>query len=184
MPAHSRRNRIIRAAHRIRTGALAIAPKVVISPKDLAEVSDGLDLLTIHPAAGPLDAGVWTQRQNKADRPSKDDFVVRKFRRDANLRPFEVVPIPTCTRPESYNIDLKLAPFTPSRYTWSGEQRKGAVRHITDSTDRVGHARRETGLEFTLETPPLPGKSRHRPTPFGRLKQKGRWRPGPPKRTA
>ena len=62
-------------------------------------------------------------------------------------------------RPDSYNNDLELASFIPSRYTWAGEQRKGTICHITDSKDPVGHTKKAMGLEFAIEKEaPLPSE--------------------------
>lgn len=79
--------------------------------------------------------------------------VVGNFRRKACVRPFEPGSIPTCTRPESYNNDMELGSFKPIKYTRAGEQRKGAVCHITDSVGRMGHTPKAMGLEFPHAKP-------------------------------
>ena len=87
-----------------------------------------------------------------------NSVITSQFVKNSFLRPFEVGSIPTCTRPDSYNNDLELAPFTPSRYTWAVEQRKGMVCHVTDSRDPMDHIRKAMGLEFPLAKPVrLPG---------------------------
>ena len=79
-----------------------------------------------------------------------NNTIVNGFIEKARIDPFESSKIPVITRPKSYNHDLELKSFTPSRYTWSGEQRKGLTCHITNSADAVGHMRKAMGLEFFL----------------------------------
>ena len=80
-----------------------------------------------------------------------------KFMERAKIKKFEKGAIPPCHKPTSYNNDLELGTFIPSKYTWSGEQRKGLDCHITDSTSIDDHTRKAMDLEFFLAKPvPLP----------------------------
>ena len=82
---------------------------------------------------------------------------IETFSNGASMRPFHPGSIPTCNRPTSYNSDIEIGSFRPRKYTWAGEQRKGAICHIIDSIDRIGHTRREMGLDCFLAKPaPLP----------------------------
>ena len=84
-----------------------------------------------------------------------------QFKTRAQIKPFDNGRIPACTKPASYNNDLELGTFTPSKFTWAGEQRKGLDCHITNSTDTEGHTRKALDLEFFLSKPvPLPGEIR------------------------
>ena len=81
------------------------------------------------------------------------------FRETARLKPFTPGEIPPCIRPNSYNNDLELGSFTPSKYTWAGEQRRGVVCHVTDSSDPMDHTRKAMDIEFFLAKPiPLPAE--------------------------
>ena len=116
-------------------------------------------------AEGPNNSDIQ-QEAKMVNTPDKSDpraDIMGKFIRNAEIRPIALGSIPTCSKPESYNNDLELAPFTPIRYTWAGEQRKGTSCHVTDSVDRVGHTRKAMGLEFLLAKPAPPrGKSKNR----------------------
>ena len=87
------------------------------------------------------------QNEQKA---GHDNWITKEFMQKAQIRAFDPNWIPPCVRPESYNNDLEMASFMPSRYTWAGEQRKGMVCHITDSKDPVDHTRKAMGLEFFI----------------------------------
>ena len=84
---------------------------------------------------------------------------VDEFIKNATIGAFDPGWIPPCTRPESFNNDLEMASFMPSRYTWAGEQRKGMVFHITDSIGPADHTRKAMGLEFSIaKAAPLPSE--------------------------
>ena len=92
--------------------------------------------------------------------PQDPTWIVEKFRQKAHIRPFAPGSIPTCSKPKAYNNDLELGSFKPIKYTWAGEQRKGATCHITDSVDRMGHTRKAFDMDFFLAKPvPLPAES-------------------------
>ena len=105
--------------------------------------------------------GQITTKITKQDPVTKATQYRERFKVRAQIRPFESEKIPPCLKPTSYNNDLELGTFTPSKFTWAGEQRKGLDCHITDSTDIEDHTRKAMDLEFFLAKPvPLPDEIR------------------------
>ena len=79
----------------------------------------------------------------------------------AQAKTFEAGMIPPRPRQLSYNNDLELGAFSPSKFTWAGEHRKCLTCRITDSKGPAGHTFKAMGLEFCLAKPvPLPGEIR------------------------
>ena len=79
------------------------------------------------------------------------------FMAKARIGPFEADKIPPCTKPDSFNNDLNTGAFTPSKFTWGGEQKRGILCHVTDSKDIPDHVRKAVDLEFFLgKDVPLP----------------------------
>ena len=77
----------------------------------------------------------------------------------AKIRAFGPGWIPPCTRPESFNNDPELASFTPSRYTWEAEQRKGrCVISPILPTALTTHARRWASNSLSPRRPRYPRK--------------------------
>ena len=70
------------------------------------------------------------------------------FIKAAELRPFSNIGLSGGEKPDTYNNDLFLSSFRPSKYTWEGEQRKGATCHIQNSTSIPGHVRKAVDMEF------------------------------------
>ena len=82
---------------------------------------------------------------------------ILSFTDDAAIPIFPAVGIPSPDRLPSYNDELRLGSFLPSRYTWAGEQRKGISMHIKDSSPSEGHARKSVESDFSLANEiPLP----------------------------
>ena len=99
-----------------------------------------------------------TDPTKPADQKSK---IMEQFKMRAQIKPLDSGRIPACVKPASYNNDLELGTFTPSKFTWAGEQRKGLDCHITESTDIDDHTRKALDLEFFLSKPvPLPAEIR------------------------
>ena len=60
-------------------------------------------------------------------------------------------------QPTTYNDDLRLGSFRSSRYAWPGEQRRGILMHIDDSSPVDEHLRWEVAADFCLpDENPLP----------------------------
>ena len=71
--------------------------------------------------------------------------------------PFGRTRIPEAVKPASYNDDLYMESFRPTRAIWPGEQRNGIPFNIPDATSHSGHVRKALGKPFRLSNPaPLP----------------------------
>ena len=93
----------------------------------------------------------------QATLPQVPDKEEHEFIKRARLKPFDPSTFPPCLKPESFNNDLNTGSFTPSKYTWGGEQKRGILCHVTDSKDIQGHVRKSVDLEFFLgKDVPLP----------------------------
>ena len=66
----------------------------------------------------------------------------------AAARPFNPDIIPPLARPTSFNDDLHIGPFRPSKLAWSGEQRRGIAMHVNDAASIEGHVMKAMFLEF------------------------------------
>ena len=79
------------------------------------------------------------------------------FMINATVRPFRPACIPPMTRPPSFNDDLTLGSFRPSKLVWSGEQRRGVSMLISDASSISDHVMKSLDLEFFLAKDiPLP----------------------------
>ena len=87
--------------------------------------------------------------------PSSADSVL--FMINATVRPFRPDIVPPLVRPATFNDDLTLGSFRPSKHVWSGEQRRGVAMHVTDASSIQDHVMKGLDLEFFLAKDiPLP----------------------------
>ena len=70
---------------------------------------------------------------------------------NATARPFRPDLIPPLARPTSFNDDLSLGSFRPSKHVWSGEQRRGISMHVADAISIPDHVMKGLGLEFSWQ---------------------------------
>ena len=76
---------------------------------------------------------------------------------EAAIPIFPAGGLPSPDRHTSYNDELRLGPFHPSRYTRADEQMKGVTMHIDDASSIDGHIRKAIDAEFSLSNQiPLP----------------------------
>ena len=79
------------------------------------------------------------------------------FMKNATIPIFSAEGLPSPHRPKSYNDNLRLGSFRPSRYTWAGEQRKGLNTFIEDSSSIEDHINKAVQSDFFLAKEiPLP----------------------------
>ena len=80
-----------------------------------------------------------------------------QFMISATVRPFRPDLLPPLVRPQSFNDDLNLGSFRPSRHVWSGEQRRGIATHVTDAVAIADHVMKSLDMDFFLAKDiPLP----------------------------
>ena len=58
--------------------------------------------------------------------------------------------LPSPYQRPSYDDDIRLGSFRPSRYAWAGEQRMGIAMNIDDSDSTDDHIRKEGDADFSL----------------------------------
>ena len=81
-------------------------------------------------------------------------FMVR-----AAVLPFRTSVLPPVARPVSFNDDLLLSSFRPSKLVWSGEQRRGIMMHISDAASIEDRVFKAIDQDFFLPKDiPLPGE--------------------------
>ena len=77
----------------------------------------------------------------------------------AAVLPFRPAVIPPMQRPVTFDDDLCLGSFRPSKLVWSGEQRRGIATHITDASSIEDHVFKAMDQDFFLAKDiPLPGE--------------------------
>ena len=72
------------------------------------------------------------------------------FMINAAARPFRPYLITPIDRPSTFNDDLAITSFRPTKHVWSGEPRRGAAFRATDATSIPGHVAKGVGPEFFL----------------------------------
>lgn len=60
---------------------------------------------------------------------------------DSTIPLVPVNALPSPGHPSSYSDDVRLGPYSPSRYTWEGGKRKGIPMHIQDESSIDDHLR-------------------------------------------
>ena len=79
------------------------------------------------------------------------------FMINATARPFRPDIVPPIVRPVTFNDDLTLGSFRPSKHVWSGEQRRDVAMRVTDASSIRDHVMKGLDLEFFLAKDiPLP----------------------------
>ena len=88
--------------------------------------------------------------------PTDINATLLSFMREATIPIFSVDGLPSPDKPTSFNDDLRLGSFRPSRYTWAGEQRKGIAMHI-EASSIDDHLQKAIRADFFLSKEiPLP----------------------------
>ena len=86
-------------------------------------------------------------------------FFLTRFAISRKIAPFGATRIPPVHITQDFNGDLVIGSFTPSRYTWSGEQRRGVSMYIADASSMSDHVLKAMGQEFYLSGDiPLPSE--------------------------
>ena len=59
--------------------------------------------------------------------------------KEANIPIFSAEGSTSPEQPTTYNVDIRLGSFSPIRYKWEGEQRKGISMRVDDATSIEDH---------------------------------------------